>query len=313
MHYLAEQFFENALNLTANNMHLNMSRQSILIVLALFCTYFIWGSTYLAIRFGIESFPPFLMGGVRFTVAGVVLFFVMRYLGAPMPSKQEWLGAGVVGLLLPAFGNGTVCYVQQTVSSSVAALSIATAPIWMAIFSSIWGHKITAKEWLGIAIGLVGIVLLNLGGSFEGDFMSAFLLIFAAASWSFGSVWGKHLAMPKGLMGAACQMLVGGIALLLVSAYAGESWPKVVSAKSWGALIFLIILGSLIAYSAYQYLLKTVRPLVASSNTFVNPIVAFGVGIWLAGERVSAVEMIALGVILVGVFLVLSVTNNKDI
>lgn len=313
MYYLAEQFFENALNLTANNMHLNMSRQSILIVLALFCTYFIWGSTYLAIRFGIESFPPFLMGGVRFTVAGVVLFFVMRYLGAPMPSKQEWLGAGVVGLLLPAFGNGTVCYVQQTVSSSVAALSIATAPIWMAIFSSIWGHKITAKEWLGIAIGLVGIVLLNLGGSFDGDFMSAFLLIFAAASWSFGSVWGKHLAMPKGLMGAACQMLVGGIALLLVSAYAGESWPKVVSAKSWGALIFLIILGSLIAYSAYQYLLKTVRPLVASSNTFVNPIVAFGVGIWLAGERVSAVEMIALGVILVGVFLVLSVTNNKDI
>lgn len=294
-------------------MHLNMSRQSILIVLALFCTYFIWGSTYLAIRFGIESFPPFLMGGVRFTVAGVVLFFVMRYLGSPMPSKPEWLGAAVVGLLLPAFGNGTVCYVQQTVSSSVAALSIATAPIWMAIFSSIWGHKITAKEWLGIAIGLVGIVLLNLGGSFEGDFMSAFLLIFAAASWSFGSVWGKHLAMPKGLMGAACQMLVGGIALLLVSAYAGESWPKVVSAKSWGALVFLIILGSLIAYSAYQYLLKTVRPLVASSNTFVNPIVAFGVGIWLAGERVSAVEMIALGVILVGVFLVLSVTNNKDI
>lgn len=294
-------------------MHLNMSRQSILIVLALFCTYFIWGSTYLAIRFGIESFPPFLMGGVRFTVAGVVLFFVMRYLGSPMPSKPEWLGAAVVGLLLPAFGNGTVCYVQQTVSSSVAALSIATAPIWMAIFSSIWGHKITAKEWMGIAIGLVGIVLLNLGGSFEGDFMSAFLLIFAAASWSFGSVWGKHLAMPKGLMGAACQMLVGGIALLLVSAYAGESWPKVVSAKSWGALVFLIILGSLIAYSAYQYLLKTVRPLVASSNTFVNPIVAFGVGIWLAGERVSAVEMIALGVILVGVFLVLSVTNNKDI
>lgn len=290
-----------------------MSRQSILIVLALFCTYFIWGSTYLAIRFGIESFPPFLMGGVRFTVAGVVLFFVMRYLGSPMPSKPEWLGAAVVGLLLPAFGNGTVCYVQQTVSSSVAALSIATAPIWMAIFSSIWGHKITAKEWLGIAIGLVGIVLLNLGGSFDGDFMSAFLLIFAAASWSFGSVWGKHLAMPKGLMGAACQMLVGGIALLLVSAYAGESWPKVVSAKSWGALVFLIILGSLIAYSAYQYLLKTVRPLVASSNTFVNPIVAFGVGIWLAGERVSAVEMIALGVILVGVFLVLSVTNNKDI
>jgi drug/metabolite transporter (DMT)-like permease len=290
-----------------------MSRQSLLIVLALFCTYFIWGSTYLAIRFGIESFPPFLMGGIRFTVAGAVLFVVMRYLGAAMPSGREWLGAGVVGLLLPALGNGTVCYVQQTISSSVAALSIATAPIWMAIFSSIWGHKITLKEWLGIAIGLVGIVLLNLGGSFEGDFTSAFLLIFAAASWSFGSVWGKHLAMPAGLMGAACQMFVGGLALLLVSAYAGESWPQQVSSKSWGALVFLIVLGSLIAYSAYQYLLKTVRPLVASSNTFVNPIVAFSVGIWWAGEHVTTVEIAALGVILVGVFLVLSVTNNEDI
>ncbi|MDP3210196.1 drug/metabolite exporter YedA [Methylotenera sp.] len=294
-------------------MHLNMSRQSLLIVLALFCTYFIWGSTYLAIRFGIESFPPFLMGGVRFTVAGIVLFAVMRYLGAAMPSKQEWLGASVVGLLLPALGNGTVCYVQQTVSSSVAALSIATAPIWMAIFSSIWGHKITTKEWLGIAIGLVGIVLLNLGGSFDGDLMSAFLLIFAAASWSFGSVWGKHLAMPEGLMGAACQMLTGGLVLLIVSAYAGESWPAEVSARSWGALLFLIVLGSLIAYSAYQYLLKTVRPLVASSNTFVNPLVAFAVGVWFAAEHVTVTEMIALGVILVGVFLVLSVTNNKDI
>jgi len=294
-------------------MRLRMSRQSLLIVLALFCTYFIWGSTYLAIRFGIESFPPFLMGGIRFTVAGVVLFVVMRYLGAAMPSGREWLGAGVVGLLLPALGNGTVCYVQQTISSSVAALSIATAPIWMAIFSSIWGHKITLKEWLGIAIGLAGIVLLNLGGSFEGDFTSAFLLIFAAASWSFGSVWGKHLAMPAGLMGAACQMLVGGLALLLASAYAGEAWPQQVSPKSWGALLFLIVLGSLVAYSAYQYLLQTVRPLVASSNTFVNPIVAFAVGIWWAGEHVTMIEMAALGVILVGVFLVLSVTNDKDI
>ena len=294
-------------------MRLSMSRQSLLIVLALFCTYFIWGSTYLAIRFGIESFPPFLMGGIRFTVAGAILFVVMRYLGAAMPTRREWLGAGIVGLLLPALGNGTVCYVQQTISSSVAALSIATAPIWMAIFSSIWGHKITLREWLGIAIGLVGIVLLNLGGSFEGDFTSAFLLIFAAASWSFGSVWGKHLAMPQGLMGAACQMFVGGLALLLASAYAGESWPQQVSAKSWGALLFLIVLGSLIAYSAYQYLLKTVRPLVASSNTFVNPIVAFAVGIWWAGEHVTMVEMAALGVILVGVFLVLSVTNDKDI
>ena len=128
--------------------------KTIYIAAALFCTYFIWGSTYLALRFGIESFPPFLLVGVRFTVAGVILYAVMRYLGAPNPTQKQWLGASAVGILLPAFGNGTVTYVQQTVHHSVAALAISTAPIWMAIFSSLYGHKINAREWLGIAVAL---------------------------------------------------------------------------------------------------------------------------------------------------------------
>jgi drug/metabolite transporter (DMT)-like permease len=285
--------------------------QSLLVVLALFCTYFIWGSTYLAIRFGIESFPPFLMAGIRFAVAGSLLYIVMRFLGAPNPSERQWLGATAVGIMLPALGNGTVCYVQQTVSSSVAALSIATVPIWMAIFSSIWGHKITHKELLGIAIGLVGIVLLNVGGSLHGDLVSAMLLIFAAASWSFGSVWSKHLDLPSGLMASASQMLAGGVVLLCVSAFQGESWPQHISAKSWGAMLFLVVLGSIVAYSAYQYLLKTVRPLVASSNTFVNPVVAFIVGILFASEHVSTNEYIALAIILFGVFLVLSESGKE--
>ena len=291
---------------------MKIKSQTLLVILALFCTYFIWGSTYLAIRFGIESFPPFLMAGMRFTIAGAILYIVMRYLGAANPTKQQWLGASAVGILLPALGNGTVCYVQQTISSSVAALSIATAPIWMAIFSSIWGHKITNKEWLGVAVGFVGITLLNIGGSLHGELTSALLLIFAAASWSFGSVWGRRLEMPVGLMASATQMLIGGLALLVMSALQGEAWPQQISQKSWGAMLFLIVLGSLVAYSAYQYLLKTVRPLVASSNTFVNPVVAFSVGIWFANEHVTTIEFIALAVILVGVFLVLS-AGNKEI
>lgn len=291
---------------------MKIKSQTLLVVLALFCTYFIWGSTYLAIRFGIESFPPFLMAGMRFTIAGFILYCVMRYLGAANPTKRQWLGASAVGILLPAFGNGTVCYVQQTISSSVAALSIATAPIWMAIFSSIWGHRITHKEWLGVAVGFVGIALLNVGGSLHGELTSALLLIFAAASWSFGSVWGKRLEMPVGLMASATQMLMGGLVLLLMSALQDETWPQQISQKSWAAMLFLVVLGSLVAYSAYQYLLKTVRPLVASSNTFVNPVVAFTVGIWFANEHVTTIEFIALAVILVGVFLVLS-ASNKDI
>ena len=285
-------------------------QQNTLIILALLATYFIWGSTYLAIKFGVESFPPFMMGALRFTTAGTILYVVMRYLGAPNPSRQEWLGASAVGILLPALGNGTVCYVQQTVSSSLAALSIATAPIWMAIFSSFWGHKITKKEWLGIAVGFMGIVLLNVGGSLHGDLLSAGLLIFAAAAWSFGSVWGKYLAMPKGLMAPATQMIVGGIALSVMSISRGEVWPTTISAKSWGAILFLIVLGSIVAYSAYQYLLNKVRPLVASSNTFVNPIVAFALGVWLANEHIAAIELTALVVILIGVYLVLTADDQ---
>ncbi len=287
-----------------------MKKQPLLIVAALFCTYFIWGSTYLAIRFAIESFPPFLMVGLRFTVAGAVLYVVMRFLGRPNPSLVEWRSAALVGFLLPVLGNGTVSHVQLKVPSSVAALAIATAPIWMAIFSSFWGHHISKREWLGIAVGLVGIILLNLGGSLYDNLSGALLLIFAAASWSLGSVWGKHLPMPAGLMGAACQMFCGGVIALMLSAIFNETWPTQISVKSWWAISFLVVLGSLVAYSAYQWLLQNVRPLVASSNTFINPIVAFAVGIWLANETVTKTEYAALAVILVGVFLVLSASGE---
>jgi drug/metabolite transporter (DMT)-like permease len=287
--------------------------QTFLIVVALFCTYFIWGSTYLAIRFGLESFPPFLMAGVRVLVAGVILYIVLRFLGSKNPTWSEWKGATIIGLLLPALGNGTVCYVQQTVSSSVAALAIATAPIWMAIFASVWGHHITRQEWLGIFLGILGIGLLNIGGSLHGDYVSALLLIFAAASWSLGSIWSKHMAMPSGLMGAACQMIAGGFFLMIASTYFNESWPSEISVKSWGAMLYLVVLSSLVAYSAFQYLLKTVRPLVASSNTFVNPIVAFAVGIWFANEQITQNEYIALAVILIGVALILTSKNVDEI
>lgn len=258
------------------------------------------------------------------------MYVALRLYGAPNPTQKQWLGATAVGILLPVLGNGTVTYVQLSITSSVAALSIATVPIWMAIISSIWGHKIVTREWLGIVVGFVGIAILNFGGTFStpnGDvtseyaitghanYFSALLLIFAAASWSFGSVWGKQLAkkqaMPAGLMGAACQMLMGGFVMLLVSWLHGDSWPNSISNKSWGALLFLIVPGSLMAYSAYQYLLKTVRPLVASSNTFVNPIVAFAVGMAFAGETITKTEYAALAVILVGVYLVLTANNEN--
>ena len=282
----------------------------LLVIVALTCTYFIWGSTYLAIKYAIESFPPFFMVGVRFTVAGTLLYIILRSMGHAAPNLVQWRGAALVGLLLPVLGNGTVTHVQLHVSSSVAALAIATAPIWMAIFSSLWGHKISRREWLGIAIGLVGILLLNTRGSLQGDWLSAGVLMFAAACWSLGSVWSKHMPMPDGLMGAASQMLCGGLIALLFSAVFGEHLPVQISARSWAAIAFLVVLGSVVAFSAYHWLLHHVRPMIASSNTFVNPVVAFVLGALFADEHIHTVEYIALAVILVGVFLVLTATRE---
>lgn len=282
----------------------------ILVVLALTCTYFIWGSTYLAIRFAIESFPPYLMVAVRFTLAGALLYAVLRWRGAPAPTLRQWPGAAVVGFLLPVLGNGTVTCVQLHVASSIAALSIATAPIWMALISSLWGHKIQRREWLGIVVGLLGIVLLNTRGSLQGDWHSALLLMLAAACWSYGSIWSKHLPMPPGLMGPAAQMLCGGLIALLISLLRGESWPVSISAVSWWAMAFMVVPGSMMAFTAYHWLLHHVRPMVASSNTFVNPVVAFIVGVWLANEQIQQMEYLALAVILIGVFLVLTANQN---
>lgn len=251
------------------------------------------------------------MAGFRFVVAGFLLYGILRWMGYARPTTEQWQGAAIVGLLLPALGNGTVCYVQQTVNSSIAALAIATAPIWIAIFSVGFGHRLHTREWIGIAIGVAGIALLKAGDSLQGDWISTLLLLTAAAFWAFGSVWQKQLKLPVGLMGSACQMIAGGLALLIASVFAGESWPSSVSQSAWLAVGYLIVFASIISYSAYLWLLQNVRPLVASSNTFVNPIVAFFVGVTFAGDSISSLEYWALVVILVGVIMILTAKASR--
>ena len=276
-----------------------------LIVLALVALYFIWGSTFLAMRFAIESFPPFLMGAIRFLVAGVLLFGWLKMKGVPSPTRSQWLGAGIVGTLLLAIGNGGVAYAELTVSSGVAALAIATVPLWTAIFASLWNEKPHAREWTGILIGTAGIAGLNLGNSLQASPLGAGLLLLAAASWSFGSLWSKRLAMPAGAMASAAQMIVGGLVLLIASLVAGESWPAAPSAKSVYSILYLIVFGSFVAYSAYLFLLNNVRPALATSYAFVNPLVAMALGVWLADEVIGGAEYAALVIILIGVSLVL--------
>lgn len=289
------------------------ARQQWLVILSLFALYVIWGSTYIAMFFAIESFPPFMMAAIRFSVAGLLLYVFLRRRGYPAPSGKEWLGAAAVGILLLTIGNVAVAIAQKTVSTSVAAMAIATVPLWIALFSSFWGESPNRREWLGILLGMLGAMVLSTGGALQASPQGALLIVLATVAWAFGSVWAKHLPMPPGVMGSAAQMVMGGAVLVLLSLLLGETWPTKVTERSIWSMVFLIFFGSIIAYSAYQYLLKTVRPALATSNTFVNPVVAMLLGVWLANEVIDVQEIMALVIIIVGVLLVMPFKAKSEV
>lgn len=263
-------------------------------------------------RFAIDSFPPIMMAAIRFCSAGILLYSWLRLRGVANPTKKEWLGAAAVGFLLLAIGNATVAYAELTVSTGVTALTIATVPLWVALFSWFWNNKPNLREWSGIAIGTCGVFVLNTGSSFQASPFGALLVLIGSVCWAFGSVWSKYLEMPAGAMASAAQMLAGGGMLVIASWIAGESWPAHPSAHSIYALLYLIVFGSLVAYSAYLYLLNNVRPALATSNAFVNPIVALCLGAWLADEHIGGTEIIALLIIICSVLLVLPIGKKTS-
>jgi len=272
---------------------------------AFFALYFIWGSTYLAIRIGVESWPPLMMGGIRFVIAGSLLFAYQRLRGVPAPTWPQWKGAAAIGVLLLSFGNGAVTLAEHMgVASGVAALTVATVPLFTLLCGFFWGNRNTGLEWAGIVLGLIGIALLNMGSNLQASPLGAGLLLLAAATWAFGSVWSKHLPLPQGGMASAAEMLVGGVVLLMASFVRGERLTQMPSTDGWIALAYLIFFGSIIAFNAYMYLLKHVRPAAATSYAYVNPAVAVLLGILFAGEQIGWQECIAMGVIISAVVLI---------
>lgn len=186
-------------------------RFPLLLIGAFLALYLVWGSTYLFIRIGVESWPPMLMAGVRFLIAGGLLYGFLRWRGVPAPTWPQWRAAGAIGFLLLSCGNGGVTVAEHAgVASGVAALAVATVPLFTLLFGLLFGHRNSKLEWAGIALGLVGIGLLNLGSNLQASPMGAALILFAAASWAFGSVWSKTLPLPQGPMASAAEMLVGG-------------------------------------------------------------------------------------------------------
>jgi drug/metabolite transporter (DMT)-like permease len=281
------------------------------IVLALLALYLIWGSTYLGIRIAIESIPPLLMMGIRFIVAGGVLYLFLRTRGVPTPNRSQWMGSTAVGILLIGGGMGGVATAEQWVPSSVAAVCIATAPLWISLFAGLWGRWPVRSEWLGLGLGFVGVVLLNLGSALWASPFGAIILLIAPICWAFGSAWSHHLQLPSGLMASATQMLIGGVFVAIIGLILGQRITSVPSLQSLLALSYLIVFGSLIAFSAYGYVLRRVRPALATSYAYVNPVVAVCLGVALAGERVTMLTIVAMVVILVGVGLI-SLRRGKD-
>ncbi|WP_330114957.1 drug/metabolite exporter YedA [Pseudomonas sp. JS3066] len=280
-------------------------RFPLLLIGAFIALYLIWGSTYLAIRIGVESWPPMLMAGVRFVVAGALMYGFLRWRGVPNPTWQEWKSAAAIGFLLLSCGNGGVTLAEDLgVASGVAALAVATVPLFALLFGLIWGQRTTRLEWAGILLGLIGIGLLNLGSNLQASPLGAVLIIFAAAAWSFGSMWSKNLKLPAGPMASAAEMLAGGVALLAGSLLSGERMAAAPTLAGWGALAYLIVFGSIIAFSSYLYLLKNVRPAAATSYAYVNPVVAVLLGIGFAGETIGAEEGLAMLVIIGAVVLI---------
>jgi len=275
------------------------------LIAAFFALYVIWGSTYLVIRIGVEYWPPLLLAGIRFVIAGTLMYAFLRWRGAPAPTWAQWKAAGIIGILLLSCGNGAVSIAEHTgVASGVAALAVATVPLFTLLCGYFWGARNTRLEWAGIVLGLIGIGMLNLGSNLQSSPTGAALLVFAAAAWAFGSVWSRHLPLPQGAMASAVEMLVGGVVLLIGSAVSGERLESLPPIEGWVALAYLIFFGSIIAFNAYMYLLKNVRPAAATSYAYVNPAVAVLLGIVFVGETIGIEEALAMAVIISAVVLI---------
>jgi drug/metabolite transporter (DMT)-like permease len=275
------------------------------IIPALLATYIVWGSTYLAIRYALVSFPPFFQMGTRFMTAGVLLFVFMLLRGTALPTVSQWRNAFVVGALMLAGGMGLTAVASQTIGSGLIATAIAIAPMLTMGWGLLWGKRPSKLELVGMTVGLFGVVLLAQGRSFGASTTGLMAIGGATLMWSLGSVLQTtRLPLAPGPMGFASEMLCGGATLMVIAMILGEqfAWPpQPLAAAAW---VYLVVFGSLLAFSAYLYLLANASPALATSYAFVNPVIALFLGVVLAGEVVSSGEWIASGVILAGVILI---------
>ncbi len=283
------------------------------LILAFLCIYVVWGSTYLAMSFAVDTIPPFLMGAVRFLTAGAMLVAWSAWRGKARVSRTAWRNAAVVGGLLLFWGNGSVAWAAQRVPSGMMSLLVATVPLWVVLLERARGRKPTVAQLVGVAIGMVGVSLLVLpaDGSWRNapvDPLGAAVLVIGSLAWTAGSLFSRSAEQAAyAPMNSGLQMLCGGAGLLLLGLVVGEparmSFDSV-SLKSMLSVLYLIVFGSLVGFSTYMWLLKKASPAAVGTYAYINPAVAVLLGVTLAGERLPARAVLAMSVIVGGVALV---------
>lgn len=277
--------------------------------------YVIWGSTYLAILFAIETVPPFLMAAMRFLLAGSLLYAWSRTVGgAARPSRAHWRVAAIVGVLLLFGGNGLVTWSEQRVPSGMAALLVGTVPCFMVLLD--WlrpgGVRPTGRVAAGLVLGLLGLVWLvgpdSVMGGGRADLIGAAALVLASFSWAVGSIYSRQASMPASpFLSTAMQMLAAGVALGVLSVALGEPWrfdPAALSLRSALGFAYLVVFGSIVAFSAYIWLLRVSTPARVSTYAYVNPVVAVLLGAAFANEALTTRMLVAAAVIVSGVALI---------
>lgn len=284
------------------------------IIAAFAAVYILWGSTYLAIRFAIETLPPFLMSGFRFVIAGGLLFGFMALKGERLPSARQWRSTAVIGALLLLGGNGGVVYAEERgVASGLTALLVATVPIWMALLDWKSRGRLNPGAWVnaGLALGFLGVALLvfqNGVAAVHIDPIGGVSLIAASMAWAYGSIWARTADLPRSsLQATGMQLLMGGLWLCAAGLLKGEAAH--VGAAAWSirsvaSFFYLIFFGSIIGYSAYVYILKMGSPAMAGTYAYVNPAIAVFLGWALAGEKVTGITVLAAMIIIASVALI---------
>lgn len=300
----------------------SLKPKKIELLLAFAAVYVIWGSTYLGIRFAIESFPPFLMAGSRFILSAAILFIIARLKGKTKIEPMHWKDSFIVGGCLLLGGNGGVVWAEQFVPSGLAALLVATVPIWMVLFDWISprGARPTKRVFTGIILGFIGVCVMISPAEFIGskgiNLFGAAALLFATFSWAFGSVYSRHAFLPKSnILTVSMEMFAGGILLLIVSYFFNEFTKfniAAISNKALFAWLYLITFGSIIGFTSYIWLLEAAGPSKASTYAYVNPVIAVFLGWAVAGEELNIRIFISMIIIVLAVFFIISKKNFSD-